>query len=69
MSKSVFRPSHRITLNSGEIEEVMLVDGAAYTKEEWESETVADYERNCDGPWPVWTFQGEPFVGMVEEIA
>ena len=65
MTKTKFQPSHRITLRSGEVEEVMLVDGAAYTREEWESETVADYERDENGAW---TFQGEPFACTVEEI-
>lgn len=65
MTKTKFQPSHRITLRSGEVEEVMLVDGAAYTREEWESETVADYERDENGDW---TFQGEPFACTVEEI-
>lgn len=65
MSKPEFFPSHRITLRSGEVEEVMLIDGAAYTRDEWESETVADYE--CDEAG-AWTFQGEPFAGAVGEI-
>ena len=60
-----FQPSHRLTLRSGEVEEVKLVDGAAYTREEWESETVADYERDESGAW---TFQGEPFNCTVREI-
>jgi hypothetical protein len=60
-----FQPSHRITLVSGEVEEVMLVDGAAFTSEEWESETMADYERSEGGAW---TFQGEAFSCTVEEI-
>jgi len=66
MTKPAFQPSHRITLRSGEVEEVMLVDGAAYTADEWESETMADYECDDDGRW---TFQGEPFACTVEEIA
>jgi hypothetical protein len=66
MTKPAFQPSHRITLRSGEVEEVMLVDGAAYTAAEWESATLADYERDEDGRW---TFQGEPFACTVEEIA
>lgn len=67
--KPKFQPSHRITLASGEVEEVMLIDGAAYTGEEWESATMADYERDDSGPWPIWTFQGEPFVGIIDEVA
>ena len=61
----IFQASHRITLSSGEVEEVMLIDGAAYTREEWQSETAADYEREESGAW---TFQGEPFNGTVSEI-
>jgi hypothetical protein len=65
MTMPEFAPSHRITLRSGEVEEVMLIDGAAYTREEWESETMADYERDESGAW---TFQGEPFACTVSEI-
>jgi len=64
-----FQPSHRITLVSGEVEEVMLVDGAAYTRAEWESESAADYERDDSGPWPIWKFQGEPIIAIIDEIA
>jgi hypothetical protein len=66
MTKPDFQPSHRITLRSGEVEEVMLVDGAAYTAAEWDSMTVADYECDESGHW---TFQGEPFDCKVQEIA
>lgn len=65
MNKPVFNPSHRITLPSGEVEEVMLIDGAGYTQAEWDSETQADYERTAAGEW---TFCGQPFAGSVECI-
>jgi hypothetical protein len=35
---------------------VMLEDGAAYTKEEWEHDSSADWECDCKGEW---TFQGK----------
>ena len=61
-----FRATHRITLDNGDTIEVCLVDGGgAYTLEEWESGTLADYERTDDGAW---TFQGEPFAGTVEAL-
>ena len=65
MTETAFCPTHRITLRSGEVEEVMLVDGAAYTREEWDSETQADYERDEAGAW---TFQGQPFACSISEI-
>lgn len=65
MTEKKFQPSHRITLRGGEVSEVLLVDGAAYTQDEWESETAADYERHQNGDW---TFQGKPFAGTVSEI-
>lgn len=64
-----FTPTHRITFTpvSGEPEvfdvwlepEEFEGDGPAYTREEWESSTRADWERN-DG---VWTFQGQATPG------
>lgn len=60
-----FCPTHKITTSTGEVE-VQLVDGAAYTAEEWESETAADYERDEAGNW---TFQGAAFAGAVRPIS
>ena len=56
-----FRPTHTITLRPGlngkaySRERVQLVDGAAYTLEEWGSSAPADWERSEDGRW---YFQG-----------
>ncbi|MFH1184497.1 MAG: hypothetical protein V1755_05600 [Chloroflexota bacterium] len=60
-----YQPTHQINLDDGTMISVLLVDGAAYTQEEWESETSADYE--CD-ECGVWTFQGQPFAGTVEKL-
>jgi hypothetical protein len=60
-----FQPTHVITLDSGEQIEVELVDGAAYTRAEWESTTAADYECSDGGEW---TFQGDPFAGTVRRL-
>jgi hypothetical protein len=44
----------------------MLVDGVAYTREEWEATSPADYEKDpIDGRW---TFQGRAFVGAVRRM-
>lgn len=56
-----FQPTHRIVTPSAIIP-VMLCDGAAYTREEYEASAPADYERQDDGAW---TFQGQPFEGEV----
>lgn len=64
-TKPKFYPTHRITLRSGEVEEVMLVDGAAYTRDEWDACDAACYERDEDGRW---MFQGEAFTCTVSEI-
>ena len=62
---TTFRPTHRITLDSGETLDVMLVDGAAYQQCEWDADANADYELTDDGRW---LFQGQPFAGRVERI-
>lgn len=43
---------------------VMLLDGAAYTREEWRTETSADWEVSDDGAWK---FRGRchPSAGSV----
>ena len=50
-----FTPTHIITLtdNSREPVEipVKLVDGAAYTREEWDADGNADWERTDEGEW------------------
>jgi hypothetical protein len=43
----------------------MLIDGAAYSRLEWERQTSADYERTNNGEW---LFLGEPFSGTVEGL-
>jgi hypothetical protein len=42
----------------------MLCDGVAYTREEWDSETLADWSVDDDGAW---LFQGRahPTAGTV----
>lgn len=62
MSTTDWTPTHRITLDSGEVVLVELIDGAAYTREEAGALCSADYERQEDGSW---TFQGQPFSGTV----
>jgi hypothetical protein len=74
---SDFEPSHKITLGTGEEVLVSLCSedntpsdhpgcaGPAYTEQEWRTCTNADYERNSDGTW---TFQGQPFAGMVSRL-
>lgn len=59
-----FMPTHVITRENGDQIEVQLVDGAAYTRTEWDATDQADYERQDNGAW---TFQGEPFAGTIEE--
>ncbi|NDC64553.1 MAG: hypothetical protein EBZ59_11345 [Planctomycetia bacterium] len=62
---TAFCATHRITTWNGFVDVMLSDDGAAYTREEWESETAADYERNDDGEW---TCQGKPFSGTVEVL-
>ena len=56
-----FRPTHIITLTGPDNGEepveipVQLVDGAAYTHEEWDASSNADWERTDEGKW---LFQG-----------
>jgi hypothetical protein len=56
-----FRPTHTIVLESqdGYREEipVRLVDGAAYTREEWDAEVPADWTYDEERGW---LFLGEP---------
>lgn len=51
---TTFAPTHRITFTpaTGDARayDVCLVDGVAYTREEWESESPADWEL-VDGAW------------------
>ena len=62
---AAFQPTHVIQHDSTTVE-VMLVDGVAYQRGEWDDTTDADYERTDDGRW---LFQGETFNGSVESIA
>lgn len=62
---SDFTPTHVITMQNGERIEVRLVDGAAYTRAEWDANEPADYERQDNGDW---TFQGQPFAGTVKAL-
>lgn len=71
MSKYTFRPTHDIHIThrdgSHTIVRVRLVDGVAYTLDEWEAESLADWERQDDGTW---TFQGRatPAVGDIVQV-
>jgi len=44
--------------------EVMLVEGAAYSREEWEGTTPADFSVNEEGGWEM---LGRPFNGQVKK--
>lgn len=65
---NAFTPTHLITVTdeNGHVEKisVMLIDGAAYTRREFEASAYADWECSEDGEW---TFQGRahPSVGTV----
>lgn len=61
---SKFRPTHEITLTDSRDGErktipVRLVDGAGYTREEWDADDKADWEWSADRGW---TFQGQDNV-------
>jgi hypothetical protein len=56
-----FRPTHEITLTdtrdgTRSTTDVQLVDGAGYTREEWDTEASADWEWSAETGW---TFQGQ----------
>ncbi len=55
-----FTPTHVITLNGREIP-VLVDDGAAYTKAEWDAESKADWTVNNDGEF---VFQGRVPTGV-----
>lgn len=57
--------THRIMTDSGEIIDVMLDDGAAYSALEWAATDSADYECDEAGRW---LFHGQPFAGTVDRI-
>ena len=61
---TAFQPTHVIQHDSTTVE-VMLVDGVAYQRDEWESTTGADYQRTDDGRW---LFNGEAFNGTVKTL-
>lgn len=52
-----FTPTHRIIVTrpgcGTVITEVCLVDGAAYTKAEWEDGERASWKRHDDGTWTI----------------
>ena len=64
-----FEATHRIFLAGGETEDVMLKDGAAYSKAEWKANAPADYELVFDlddeNDRGKWLFLGQPFKGKV----
>lgn len=57
--------THRITTDAGEVIDVMLDDGVAYSAAEWIATDAADFECGDDGRW---LFQGQPFAGSVQPI-
>lgn len=65
METIAFTTTHIITRRDSEPVPVMLIDGAAYTRAEWDSCTAADFERDESGDW---LFQGAPFIGTIETI-
>ncbi len=66
-TKTRFKPTHEILLTDPDGARtaiaVRLVDGAAYTRKEWEADAPADWARDAEG---VWTFKGRmpPFYGQ-----
>lgn len=58
-----FQPTHAIRFATGEVLKVQLVDGVAYTREEWDSGNRSDWTINDDNEW---VFQGrvteQPFA-------
>lgn len=57
--------THRITTDAGEVIDVMLDDGAAYSAADWIAADSPDYGCDNDGRW---LFQGQPFAGSVKRI-
>lgn len=55
-----FKPTHEITFTpdygTPQVYRVMLVDGAAYSREEWDASASAAWERDDSGRW---TCQGK----------
>lgn len=65
---SSWHPTHEIHAHIGGYAQrfkVMLDDCSAYSKEEWETCSPADFERSPSGEW---TFQGQPFDGEVYSL-
>jgi len=56
--------THRIW-KDGCVYHVMLDDGPAYTEDEWNTDSQADFERTEDGSW---LFQGQSFRGKVTSL-
>lgn len=66
MTELTWHPTHHIYNREHHRHyKVMLCDGVAYTQDEWNTESQADYERDKDG---YWYFQGDPFKGTIREI-
>lgn len=66
-----WRATHVITLSddSGPVEVILvqLVDGAAYTREEWEASATADWTRDDDGSWR-WQDRVAPRSGLTVTV-
>ena len=64
-----FVPTHEIVIthDNGSIstELVHLLDGAAYTRQEWEGQTSPDWEVNEEGEW---LFQGRATPGNGDTV-
>lgn len=64
METNPFSPTHAITFANGDVLKVQLVDGVAYTREEWNSYSHADWTVSDEGEW---LFQGRAIDGSSVE--
>lgn len=55
-----FKPTHEINTKDGRTIPVQLVDGALYTRAEWDASDAADWSLDADGGL---VFQGQPVDG------
>lgn len=65
MERLKFKPTH-VVMHNGLRYVVMLTRvGAAYSREEWFTLSMADFERDSQGNW---TYRGAPINGSVEAL-
>jgi hypothetical protein len=64
MTREGFEPTHRISIGARRIP-VQVVDGACYTRAEWESGTSADWEIDLIGKL---TCQGRQVGAIIRPI-